>query len=554
MTEKSFLEKIASSSTPREFEKQIKELKKNFGDCVSASDVSPLYELCGIEQGDYPEGLQKIDILDEKLLAYLSDLSISSLIDMARLSFVNPEDSFELTKITIEEIIRRGDVPGQKAILSVFDDALRSYDAGHRADACTIHDILIEDLFIKFEPSLVVGLLESTADDYLHGDEMDGLFYVLDYISPEDEGLQERLLSRYFSYKLSSILYYGNEYFTVLEKSILRSVSKDVRSIFVRLEKKYDTLLPATQFMQAPNPDDLPKYIELLSSVSQGVVQEGYDQLVEIICEHSFSNEIIEIFSQVIYKNRRKKDSEHEIYSIARMMFANGYSPENIFSFFKDMLKADVACNQIVLKEWLRLEDRGETKYFIHDIADTIARLEGIGKASLQSLQVNMYLSDIGYAKKDALDRKIFLLSKLYENVEGVLDIPGFNFEHHISTLLIEGCYYDEVEALFVIMNSKTPQVVAENVLRLIVYLSAFKMKKSLFDLAIKHVPDTIKNLGVSANMACYYALTKEKESMLKYLEISIGLGKTRSSILEDADFEYYLDDIGFKAVLKKAS
>jgi len=525
MIKKSFLEKIASSSTPREFEEQIGYLKKNFGDIISASDESPLYELCDIEQDDFPEGLKKIDILDEKLQLYLSELSGGSLVDLAGLSFVNDDDSFYLTKVIIEEIIRRGDVSGQKEILSVFENALRSYDAGHRADAGTIHDILIEDLFIKFEPSLVTELLENTADDYLYSDEMDSLFYVLAEIPLENDGLQERLLNRYFSYKMNSAWDYGEDYFTMLDESIVRDMPEKIKKVFARLEKKYVSLLPAAQFMRKPNPENLPEFIELLgsvASVSPGVIHENYSQLVKIICEHSFSNEIIEIFSQIIYKNRREKYSEHEVYSITRMMFANGYSPENIFSFFKDMLKADAACNQIVLKEWLRLEDRGETKYFVHDIADKIAGLEGIGKASLQSLQVNMYLSGIGYAKKEALDRKIFLLSKLYENVEGVLDVPDFNFEHHISTLLIEGCYYDEAGALFVIMNSKTPQIVAENVLRLIVYLSAFKMKKSLFDLAIKHVPDTIKNLGVSANMACYYALTKEKEPMLKYLEIRL--------------------------------
>ncbi|VAW66796.1 hypothetical protein MNBD_GAMMA10-2579 [hydrothermal vent metagenome] len=78
-------------------------------------------------------------------------------------------------------------------------------------------------------------------------------------------------------------------------------------------------------------------------------------------------------------------------------------------------------------------------------------------------------------------------------------------------------------------------------------------MKKSLFELVLTHVPDTITNLGISSNMACYYALIKEKEPMLKYLDISIGLGKTKASILEDTDFECYFDDVDFKSVLKQA-
>ncbi|XDD44741.1 leucine-rich repeat domain-containing protein (plasmid) [Leptospira sp. WS60.C2] len=83
------------------------------------------------------------------------------------------------------------------------------------------------------------------------------------------------------------------------------------------------------------------------------------------------------------------------------------------------------------------------------------------------------------------------------------------------------------------------------------VVLYALTKKENIWKLAEELIPQNI-TLGVlSFNLSCLYALRKDKSNMLKYVKLSLNLGKKKSEFLADSDFSEYFNDPDFISLVQ---
>jgi len=76
--------------------------------------------------------------------------------------------------------------------------------------------------------------------------------------------------------------------------------------------------------------------------------------------------------------------------------------------------------------------------------------------------------------------------------------------------------------------------------------------QKVMDELLGPHVEaSTIKNEILLFNLACYYALKKQKNKMLDFIAQALSHGKKAEQFLSDLDFEYYWEDKEFIALLQ---
>ncbi|MCF6324615.1 MAG: hypothetical protein L3J89_09880 [Gammaproteobacteria bacterium] len=75
--------------------------------------------------------------------------------------------------------------------------------------------------------------------------------------------------------------------------------------------------------------------------------------------------------------------------------------------------------------------------------------------------------------------------------------------------------------------------------------------QKVIDELLGSHVEaNTIKNEILLFNLACYYALKRQKNKMLDFIARSLSCGKKADQFLSDSDFEYYWEDKEFVTLL----
>jgi hypothetical protein len=69
------------------------------------------------------------------------------------------------------------------------------------------------------------------------------------------------------------------------------------------------------------------------------------------------------------------------------------------------------------------------------------------------------------------------------------------------------------------------------------------KVNKYLLD---ENITEEINNTTLLFNLACYYALNRDKEKLILYINLARQHGKSAEYFLNDTDFNYYLNDQDF--------
>ncbi len=81
------------------------------------------------------------------------------------------------------------------------------------------------------------------------------------------------------------------------------------------------------------------------------------------------------------------------------------------------------------------------------------------------------------------------------------------------------------------------------------------ELDETLYQQSIEKLNKSVELDGSSYNLACAYALTKDKKNALKYLENSLIKKEiTVEFVKDDEDWEAYKNDIDFLGLLKKYS
>jgi|GEM_PF-6206646 len=138
----------------------------------------------------------------------------------------------------------------------------------------------------------------------------------------------------------------------------------------------------------------------------------------------------------------------------------------------------------------------------------------------------------------------------------------SFSIDKYTTNLLIENLKNSNfTNAKFLVKNyadivdniseyiSKSD--VIANALVLAILTKDNDIEKYIMKLLPENFDDTdIINPLLAFNLACFYAVKKEKEKMCLYVNLAIDLGKKKEEFINDSDFKEYLDDKEFQNAL----
>jgi hypothetical protein len=85
-----------------------------------------------------------------------------------------------------------------------------------------------------------------------------------------------------------------------------------------------------------------------------------------------------------------------------------------------------------------------------------------------------------------------------------------------------------------------------ESLLSDAIVLSILAKDDSIFKTAEESIPNMISDGTLAFNLACLYAVKRQKNNMLQFILISLGLGKDKGQFLNDSDFDFYKGDADF--------
>lgn len=114
------------------------------------------------------------------------------------------------------------------------------------------------------------------------------------------------------------------------------------------------------------------------------------------------------------------------------------------------------------------------------------------------------------------------------------------SFEKHKKAIKLKPKDYDLVDNLIV---------------TLLAFLHTFKNLankeiEQILNEAEEKALEVYKNKGNPYNLSCVYAMQKDKEKALKYLEESLEKEITKEHVINDKDWKHYLDDVDFLALM----
>ncbi len=84
-----------------------------------------------------------------------------------------------------------------------------------------------------------------------------------------------------------------------------------------------------------------------------------------------------------------------------------------------------------------------------------------------------------------------------------------------------------------------------------VLHLYSSTRDEALFQFAEQLIPKEVTYTGLAFNLACLYAIRKQKTKMLEMIRTGRGLGKPKANYLRDSDFEPYRNDPEFVAALE---
>lgn len=176
-------------------------------------------------------------------------------------------------------------------------------------------------------------------------------------------------------------------------------------------------------------------------------------------------------------------------------------------------------------------------------------------RALKDSTQLNAFFLQIkGLSKEpDYVDKYIariaYYFAKLVNNYNGSGDFK--------ASIKATAFYAEHVHPrIFLLENNKDSlynnSVIASQTLVASIYAKDDNIQKIIFDKLLSKPFDInqSKNGTLAFNLACFYALSKDKNNMLIAIKRAKQLGKPKSQFMKDGDFKAYLQDEDFLRVI----
>jgi hypothetical protein len=521
------------------------------------------------DDDDYDEDsitvtLAEVDALLEKYGAELSTGLLASLVE-ATLRAIN-ENCYSSTIPAVRELVRRGDLEGQKRTVNAYIKACEYYDAGHRHMEDSVQDQLIDNLFPNFKAEPLAELLAWCETDHLNsesGDCMDALFVPAfeDAKATGNDEVKKQLEAVFVAYYREAIGYYGAAYFEGLIAA-LKPYFTDTGAF-----DEVDNEVAALQKIQ-----------ELLNDIQERIAGKNVNVIETLIMEigNTIPAELLESFYTAlnnVMKYRVKvsipvllryfelSEAIPDVYRGMTMVENHAArllaeAPEEAQAYFDRVYNENNQNKRTWLKGFLQrametaaANDAGEA------VRESLRRAlvkyseqtyEEVKAAELRALFAYAMGDWQHYDERPAMFARAL---KELDALDGPLQTEFFDenpFVNHFIGM-VNDKRYDEAVAIFkhldkLLMGPRSlKRVLAQGI-----GLATVRKDAELEKICLERLPEDIDHDILAYNLACLYAVKGEREKVLQYARIAINAGKTANQFMQDSDFDHYKKDPEF--------
>lgn len=543
-------------------------------------DLETVFKVNKYDAGD---SYLEIPVLDTAVTSHVERLNIETLKKIISVSFADTGmgDSYEVTTIVVEEIIRRKSIEGQKHVVKAFINCCTFYDAGHRYHGSTVQDQLIDNLFPDFEIEPLVELMLSIEDSLLHpeyGDDMCSLYPEVFSKMKNGNEHEEVILTHLTSYIFEDI--HEELVVKILDKILDKEISENSKKAIEKLKNTTSIINKAIEG------ESITDFEIMLQEVDRSIPLKIFAdfELEEAFCELSLQEmsyrKLQTVFILLIAsKGDAVSEVTHQIIKVLFLLDENRLEEYLINSVNEnDEIKERLI--QILSEEVSGTEENYVDKIAYEEFAlKNKYKLQGKSKEDVKREIAEKKAESL---RKEAAKKQKFELDEAFnQSLKGVdntffidkseetianelLNDYSFDMANFTTKLLINSLQHGDFisaknvfihfteKLLSVVGSSNKQDDVASNAIVLALMSKDKEVASLVFEkLMAKNFKVTdINNEVLAFNLCCYYAFSNDKESMLAMIKQSLNLGKEPKQFKEDTDFSVFWEDQDFIDVL----
>jgi len=567
--------------------KNVKQSDSNLFEkaCLNILDLEDVFENQIDKRAD-DGGRDTIDFFDAALKQHISNFEESTLIHLIKISFVetNLMDSYELTIIVLEEAIKRQSVAVQEAMSVAFIKGHEYYDAGHRFFGTTVYDTLVDELFEQFEEAPLATMLLGTDKQLLssvdhYGDGLGELFYsyfkktsdqakaeqVLlkykahifeDLTDIEDESEIEQLLTHLNNPKNSPLINQQlseiSTHLSTFYKAYTAQELGPISHLLTELNQKENTALLKYIDWDSVIDDNPCDFTDLDFDLCYSLFLICHKASKDVSGEQLFFILLFQIDADKLHTKLAEEFNDSKI--IKDIGYYNSFDVSHEdFDLFKAIVIGEINgidADTVKREEAERLAIQKE-KQQKNKIKKEI-------KSSLQAM-FTAAMND-----EDEIENFVTLSTEHATNTSDIKSLD-YDFANYTTKLIIQylqqGQFEEPIQIFNNYMDNLLPKVgfhdksydVASNALVLGILSKDEAICKKVFGelLGKDFIIQDNTNEMLLFNLSCYYAINKDKDSLIPAVKQAIKLGKPAQQFLSDNDFADFHEDEDFLAVLE---
>lgn len=492
-----------------------------------------------------------LPVLEEAFEKHKQELSNETLQNLVGMSLRSVgEDNYQITVRAIEEIIRRKDVEAQKFVIRQFKKACEYYDFGHRYWESTVHDQLHDILFPDFETEALLELLENAHGDMLNsngGDGADQLFVPAFNKCKIREDF-ERLLAAFLAYQEEYMEYLGFAYFKRLQEEIEEEMGGDYLEVFQTEIAKASVKAGLYSLLESDDPNDIIKLIRMMGEKANDDFMEANDyKIIRKVNNLDLPEE--DVLFAINYFIGIKANLSDIADSLEKYVLSMGV--EDLKAFLNENEDKEYIAD-VIISMIKGMNKKGDSQEIIHQLRQYVKTISDLTNDDMYAKEIrDMYARIVNNHLEEKFDGYLTQLEGIIPLVEHPpLNIPNLDLRFDLYLMASSG-HWEPIKRLFVALCKVLPLTKIVHALYLPV-IAAVKLKDEAFlKSLITYIPEETEDILLAYNLACAFAVFKDKEFMLKYIKKSLELGKTSQQFMEDGDFAPYRNDQDFLDVLK---
>jgi len=550
---------------------------------------NPLAEYFGEKANNYK--VVNLPLLDAAFIKHQEKLSTDTLVNLVKMSLrtIN-EDNYNITLLSIKEIILRKDERAQQQVIAQFEKACENY-FGPRYWKRTVYDQLFDDLFPAFESVALSDLLEDASMrvmDFESGGGGYRLFAPAFKRCRTDTDF-EVLLHIFFKYEYLNLEHYGLQYFTDLHNEILAVLTNKYHIKFLDELDKRGVKTELYSLLESNDINDLIKLIKVLGQkenekflalYSSGVLEKVHQ--LELPLDH-----VTKALDFIIYKRKIDCSIVHsvrdasDVYDVYDVYDSAVYATDSVVvrSAQYTIIKYIHPEGKGAIIEHLKTKENVDNKTYLAAIVIGIINDFNEQNALMEDIQpFREYLKKLCHCDDDtvylgemhhlcfALRAAHFYDDIFYNNLDRFEKIASLLTPPLISVPTKGALNGNGPSALWSLAKNANKEqwniikrmcralfraTPLDPPLFMAVRSAANTKDNNFLDFLKPYIPETIEMEDDAYSLAQSFSLFSEKKLMLKYVRRSMELGQTKTKFLNDPHFFQYIQDHAFLNALE---